>query len=232
MTAANPYGIQNLPLDERPRERLLHYGAEALSSTELLAIILGSGSKEKSVLQLAQELLGAFSSISELSDSSIAELCRIKGIGPAKAIALKAAFALGMKAAKQSIPPRYLVEHPVHAYYLLKDELEKEKKEVFVVVLLDCKGSVIRYERVSVGTLSSTLVHPREVFAPAVRHGAASMILAHNHPSGDPSPSEEDFTVTTRLIEAARVLGVPIQDHLVIGRGRYVSLRQEGVCFE
>lgn len=225
------YSVQQLPLEDRPRERLLRYGAESMSTTELAAVILGSGTKTAPVLQLAQEIICRFGSLQKLSDATIAELCEIKGMGPAKAIQLKAALNLGMRAAKQTIAPKYRIEHPLHAYHLIKDELERETRELFVVILQDVKGYVICHEIVSIGSLSNTLVHPREVFYPAIRHKAASLIIAHNHPSGDPTPSPQDYELTKHLVEASRLISIPIHDHLVIGQQQFISLRQKGFLF-
>lgn len=225
------YSIQHLPEEERPRERLMHGGAESLSTTELIAIILGSGSKEKPVLQLAHEVIGRFGGLRALAEATLAELLEIKGIGLAKAIQLKAAFNLGMRASKQAITPKYKIEHPSHAYYLIKEELEHEKREHFVVILQDVKGFVICHEVVSIGSLSQTLVHPREVFYPAVRHKASSLIVAHNHPSGDPTPSPQDYELTKALVEASRLMSIPLHDHLIIGQQGYLSLRQQGFPF-
>lgn len=225
------YSIQDLPEAERPRERLMHFGAEALSTAELIAIILGSGSQTKPVLQLAHEIVARFGSLRELAEATLSELLEIKGIGFAKAIQLKAAFNLGMRTSKQAVTPKYRIEHPLHAYNLLKDEMEHEKRELFVVILQDVKGFVICHEIVSIGSLSQTLVHPREVFYPAIRHKAASLIVAHNHPSGDPTPSPQDLELTKILVEASSLISIPLHDHLIIGQQRYVSLRQQGFPF-
>ena len=225
------YSIQQLLEQDRPRERFLALGAEALSATELVALILGSGHKTKSVLQLAHEIIAYFGSLQRLAEATLAELTTIKGVGNAKAIQLKAALHLGIRASKQTIQPKYRIEHPIHAYHLLKDELEQEKRELFVVILQDTKGFVICHEVVSIGSLTQTLVHPREVFYPAIRHKATSLIIAHNHPSGDPTPSPEDFDLTKILIEVSQVVGIPIHDHLIIGQQRYISLRQTGLKF-
>jgi DNA repair protein RadC len=225
------YSISHLPEQERPRERLLRYGPESMSTTELIALILGSGTKTKSVLELAHELVMHFGSLDQLATATISELCQIKGIGAAKAIQIKAAFSLGLRASKQVLAPKYRIENPLHAYYLVKDEMEKEKRELFVVILQDTKGYVICHEVVAIGTLSQALVHPREVFYPAIRHKAASLILAHNHPSGDPTPSPEDHELTKLLVEAGRLMGLPIQDHLIIGHQTYTSFRQKGFVF-
>jgi DNA repair protein RadC len=205
----------------------MRFGAESLSAAELIAIILGSGSKTKPILQLAHEIMARFGNLRELAEATLTELLEINGIGLAKAIQLKAAFNLGMRASKQVIRAKYRIEHPSHVYYLLKDELEHEKRELFVVILQDVKGYVICHEVVSIGSLSQTLVHPREVFYPAIRHKAAALIVAHNHPSGDPTPSNEDVELTKVLVEASRLMSIPLHDHLIIGQECYVSLRQQ-----
>lgn len=228
---ASSYSIQRLPEEERPRERLMRYGTEAISSTDLIAIILGSGTKTMPVLQLANEIMMRFGSLKQLSEATIEELCQIKGLGSAKAIQLKAAFSLGLRVSRQTVSAKYRIENPLHAYHLVKDELEKEKRELFLVILQDVKGHVVCQEIVAIGTLSQSLVHPREVFYPAIRHKSASLILVHNHPSGDPTPSPQDYEVTKTLIDAGRLIGIPINDHLIIGEQKYVSLRQLGMVF-
>lgn len=225
------YSIQHLPAEERPRERLMHAGAESLSTTELIAIILGSGSKSKPVLQLAHEVMSRFGGMRELAQATLAELLEIKGIGLAKAIQLKAAFNLGLRVSAQALLPKIKIAHPSHVYHLIKDELEFEKRELFVVIMQDTKGFVICHEIVSIGSLSQTLVHPREVFYPAIRHKASSIIVAHNHPSGDPTPSPQDLELTKQLVEASRLMSIPLHDHLIVGHQCYHSLRQQGFPF-
>lgn len=225
------YSIQNMPVEERPRERLIRFGPEAMSTVELIAVILGSGTKTVPVLQLAHELVARFGSLRGLSEATLEELCQIKGVGSAKAVQLKAAFNLGLRASKPDIFPKFHVQHPLHVYHLVKDELEKETREVFVAILKDVKGNLIRSKVIAIGTLSKTLIHPREVFHLAIRHKAASIILAHNHPSGDPTPSSEDFEVTDILVQVGNVMGIPVQDHLIIGLNKYVSLREKGYPF-
>ncbi len=226
------YSIQCLPEEDRPRERLLRFGPDSLSLIELIAVILGSGSKTMPVLQLAQELVARFGGLQQLTEATLAELLEIKGIGLVKAVQLKAALNLGSRASRQQIKSRYRIEHPSHAYQLIKDELENESREVFVVILQDTKGFLICHEVVSIGSLSQTLVHPREVFYPAIRHKAASLLVAHNHPSGDPTPSAQDLELTRLLLEAGRLIGIPLHDHLIIGKHSYLSLRQNGFSFE
>jgi DNA repair protein RadC len=228
---AESYTIQSLPEEERPRERFLKQGAESISTTELIAILLGSGMRGKSVVQLAQELLVTFGTLRKLADATIEELCQIKGLGIAKAIQLKASFTLGLRASQQMTQKKYRVEQPVHAYQLLKDQLQHEKREHFMIIMLDVKGYVINFDTISIGTLSRSLIHPREVFYPAIRHKAATVVLAHNHPSGDPTPSQEDIEVTEKLVSVGSLLGIPVKDHIIIGENTFVSMRQKGFTF-
>jgi len=225
------YSIKSLPAEERPRERLMRHGPESMSTAEILAAILGSGTKGKNVLDLAQEIVVRFGTLERLSEATVPELQQIHGLGQVKAIQLKAALSLGVRLKRETVGAKYHIDHPVHAYHLVKDQLENEKREVFLVILLDSKGCVIRDEVISIGTLSSSLVHPREVFYPAIRHKAASIILVHNHPSGDPTPSPQDFEVTETLVEVGGVVGIPVHDHIVVGKGSYCSLRQKGARF-
>jgi len=225
------YNVQSLPENERPRERLMRHGPEALTTAELIAILLGSGMKGMPILQLSQSIIATFGDLQKLSEATMAELCSIKGLGPAKALQLRAALSLGLRAAKANPTVKYRIETPLHVYNLIKDEIANAKKEHFIVILQDIKGFVIDYVTVAVGTLSQTLVHPREVFNPAIRHHAASIILAHNHPSGDPTPSPEDYELTKILVEAGHLMGIPINDHLIIGGNQYISLRQLGISF-
>jgi DNA repair protein RadC len=217
-----------MPTQDLPRERLLRVGADALSLTEILAILIGTGVSGKSVLQVAQDLLSSFGSLPALADASVEELSALKGLGKAKAIQLKAAFALAKQYALGVHEERPRVQDPQEAYRFLRAVFEGAREERFVVVLLDSKGLVLRWDTVSVGTLNQTLVHPREVFYPAIRHKAASLLIAHNHPSGDPTPSQADIRLTRQLQEAGELLGIPLKDHLVLGAGSYVSLREYG----
>jgi DNA repair protein RadC len=218
--------IKTLPLEERPREKLLQNKAESLTTAELVAIIIGSGTKNKSVLQLSREIVSSFGTLQSLAQATIEELCQIKGIGLAKAIQLKAAFALGVKLSHQLIPPRYKIDHPEEAYQLVRALLENKSQEHFLVILLDVKNFLIRHEIVTVGTLTESLVHPRDVFNLAIRHKAASIIAVHNHPSGDPAPSKQDKHVTEELRKGGELLGIPLCDHIIVGRGCYFSFRE------
>ncbi len=218
--------VRELPLSERPRERLRSQGAGALSTVELLAILLSTGTKKTSVLDLAAQLLAHFGSLKKLMDSSVEELMEIEGIGPAKAIQLKAALALAQKAFQECHPEKSVDTQG--AYELVRYELAPLKQEVLYVILKNVKGCLISVEKISVGTLSEVLIHPREVFFPAVKHKASSFILAHNHPSGDPTPSKADLEMTRHLIKSSRVMGIYLEDHLIVGASSYVSLKNAG----
>lgn len=225
------YNLKELPLAERPRERLTLHGAEVLSSAELIAILLGSGTKGKSVLVLAQELLSHFGSLNGIKEADLEDLYQIKGLGKAKAMQLKAALSLAARMGRESAVLPERLDSPKKAYAWVRDFVEHEKKEVFGVILLDAKGRAIRWEIVSVGTLTQTLAHPREVFYPAIRYLAASLILVHNHPSGDPTPSAQDKVLTQLLITASHSLLIPLFDHLIIGKNGYISLKESGIQF-
>lgn len=222
---------KTLPLNDRPRERLLNLGADALSSMELIAILLGSGTKGKPVLALATELLIHFGSLSRILDASVKDLCQVKGLGQAKAIQLKAALTLAYRVYREKTPLNEKLSTPLKAYLWVRDFVVHEKKEVFGVILLDARGAAMRWEVVSVGTLTQTLVHPREVFYPAIRYLAASLILVHNHPSGDPTPSANDRYLTRQLILASQSVMIPITDHLIVGKRGFFSLKESGFSF-
>lgn len=224
--------LKSLPLSERPRERLHQHGSEGLSNIELIAVILGSGTKGKSVLALATELLSHFGSLSQLLDASIADLCNVKGLGLAKAVQLKAALSLAYRVYREKASLQEELQTPQQAYLWVRDLIVHEKKEVFGVILLNARSHAIRWEIVSTGILTQTLVHPREVFYPAIRYLAASLILVHNHPSGDPTPSPQDYHLTRQLILASRSVSIPIIDHLIIAKNGYVSLKETGLKFK
>lgn len=223
-------GLKTLPAEERPRERLQREGVDALSLAELIAIVLGNGTQGKSVLDLSSEILQVFGGLEKLLDASVAELMQIRGIGLAKAIQLKAVFGIALKCRKPLSQSKYSITSPDEAYQLAQGEIAHLSQEVLFVILRDVRGNFLHSEMVSVGTLSQVIVHPREVFYPAVRHKAHSLIIAHNHPSGDPTPSKSDLELTRVLIEAGRVMSIGFDDHLIVCRDRYVSLRQMG-CF-
>lgn len=217
--------IQNIPLDERPRERLWHVGEEALSDSELLAIILGSGTQKISVVELAQKLLLEFGGLAMLAEASLEELSRIHGVGRVKAIELRALFALCRRLLRRPYAPHPQIKTPQDAYEALADLFFGEKKERLALLLLNTKLQIIGREVIGIGTLTEVIVHPREVFLPAIKRGAHSLILAHNHPSNDPTPSDMDYKMTERLTLAGRLLDIEVRDHLVICNSSYYSLQ-------
>lgn len=219
--------IKQLPLSERPRERLRMQGADALSTVELLAILLSTGTKKRPVLELAAHLLSCYGSLEKLMQASVEELMEIEGIGPAKAIQLKAALVLAYKATHEMRPLAPII-YSKEAFELIKQEAKELKQEAIFVVLKDIKERLISVERVGIGTLSQVLFHPREIFYPAVRHKAHSIIVAHNHPSGDATPSKMDFELTKHLIKSSQVMGIHLDDHLIVGRGSYFSFKNAG----
>lgn len=215
--------LKELPLEDRPRERLSRHGVEALSSIELLAILLGSGTKSCSVLQLSQELLAHFGSLLALSEATLSELKEVKGIGTAKAVQLQAAFALHRRIEEKERGP--LLDTSEKIYELIRHDLEDLKAESLMIILRDVRSRLIHRELLSKGTLTELILHPREIFHTAIRHRAHNVVLAHNHPSGDPHPSPRDLE-TTRLLQAAgRVVGIELADHLIVGKGSFVSLQ-------
>ncbi|MBI5272457.1 MAG: DNA repair protein RadC [Chlamydiia bacterium] len=219
--------LKSLPAADLPRERLARYGAEALSTIELLAILLSSGTKNLSVLELAAHLLGHFGSLRKISEASIPELCAIKGIGSAKAVQLQAAFAVAKRLEERADQEK--LDHPQKVFQLIGTDLRNQKIEVLLVLLRDVRGCLIHQEVISKGTLTELLMHPREVFHLAIRHRAHSVIIAHNHPSGDPTPSRQDIEMTRMLVEAGRIVGIDVADHLIIGGKTYVSLAEKGL---
>ena len=216
---------KKFPVSELPRERLMRDGIDALSLQELLAILLGTGTQGKPVLVLAQELLVDFGGMKGLLDASIEQLIKVKGVGKAKAILLKAAFGIALRASKEKLQPNPFVKTVQDAVEIAVPEIGFLKKEALLVILLDIKCRLIHQEIISIGTLSEVLVHPREVFQTAIRHGAYSLIVCHNHPSGDPSPSKADIRLTKQLLECAKIVGIALIDHLIIGNDSHISMR-------
>ncbi|MCA9463156.1 MAG: DNA repair protein RadC [Nitrospira sp.] len=221
-------GIQSWPPQERPRELLLAKGARSLSDAQLLAILLRMGKRKSSAVEVAMEVLTRLEGLRGLANRSREELCAVPGIGPAKAAQILAALELGKRALATPLTSGLRIRGSQdlfqHYYPILRDI----RHEMFKAVLLDAKHRLIRDLTISEGSLTVSIVHPREVFNLAVRESAAAIIFVHNHPSGDPQPSEEDHALTRRLLEAGEILGIRVLDHLVIGDGRYVSFADEG----
>ncbi len=222
--------IKGLPKEERPREKLLFYGKESLSTAELLAILLRTGTKEKSALEIAQDVLAMHESgILYLENCSPEELAGIKGMGTAKACQVLAAVELGRRAAIHPGKTRKQITNPDDIVQLFMEKMRYYKQEHFQVLLVNAKGRIMEEAEVSVGDLCSTVIHPREVFSQAIKRGAASVLFVHNHPSGDPQPSQADVKTTKQLVEAATILGIHVLDHIIIGDGRYASMKEMGL---
>ncbi len=223
--------VKNLPLEERPREKLLAYGAQTLSNIELLAILLHSGTKKKSVLQVAQELLSTYreEGLASIINLPPQELTQIEGIGPAKMATLLASIELGLRLAQNPSSNKYTIKTPQDAANYAMPRLRYEKKEHFALLLLDTKNQVMSFPDISIGSLNASIVHPREVFRCAISSAASSIILVHNHPSGDPTPSREDLLITNRLVKAGKIIDIEILDHIIIGDNKYTSLKEQGM---
>ncbi len=224
--------LKDLPAEERPRERLWKYGPEVLSNAELLAIIIRTGNRNETALALAQRMLselGQGEGLSFLVDATVEELTKVKGISMAKACAIKAAVELGKRIGGIKSIDKVFIRSPRDVANLLMNEMRYLKKEYFRTIQLNVKNQVLAVEDISVGSLNSSIVHPREVFKGPIRRSSAAIILIHNHPSGDPSPSREDIEVTRRLYEAGKLLGIDVLDHIIIGDGIYTSLKEKGI---
>ena len=221
--------IKNMALELRPRERLMREGIQSVSDVELIAVLLGTGSKNRSAIDLAYEIISMDSrGTGHLIDAGVKELMRIDGIGEAKACRIAAAFELAKRAAGARGPETVSIDSPSSCVELFMEKMRYYRKEYFNVLLLDSKGNILKEENVSVGDLSTSIVNPRESFTEAVRSSAAAVIFVHNHPSGDPAPSEEDIAVTERLKKSGDILGINVLDHLIIGDGTYASLKEMG----
>lgn len=221
--------VMDLPKMERPRERLLKYGPENLSNSELLAIILRSGSKEENILSLSSRIIKECGGLNGLVNMTIDEFLSIKGIGNAKATALIAITEISKRLKGLKAGDEIKISSPKDVGDLLMEEMRYLKKEYLKVILLNTKNVVISIKDVSIGSLNSSIVHPREVFNYAVRSSSSSIIICHNHPSGDPEPSEEDINITKRLKECGKILGIDLIDHIIIGNSKFVSLKEKGI---
>ncbi|PWT91504.1 MAG: hypothetical protein C5B54_05190 [Acidobacteria bacterium] len=221
--------LKQIPESERPREKLLTQGEQALSDAELLALILGSGTSSETSVQLAQRILGQFGGVQKLALLSAIELQDVHGVGPAKAAGLKAAFELSRRHVQrnENRQPQFSQSQTVYQYF--EPKLRGRVQEEFWVVALDTKNRLIVAQSITKGTLSGSLVHPREVFGFAIKNSAASIIILHNHPSGDPQPSLEDRKVTTQIAQAGKLMGIELLDHVIIGQSCYFSFRDQGL---
>ena len=225
----NSFTLHDLPREERPRERLQKVGADNLSLAELLALVIERGRRGENVLAIAQNLISHFGNLAKMKEATIEELQQVNGIGFATACKLKAAFELGEKAQTMTTEYGQKIESAKDVFKLLKNDLGNKKKEHFKVLSLDSRNKLISIDNVSVGTINTNLVHPREVFKTAIQHLAVSIILVHNHPSGDTEPSEADLEITKRLIESGKIMGTDILDHIIITKNKFFSFKDKGL---
>ena len=233
-TSEKSHTVHDLPYSERPRERLYNLGADKLSDSELLAIILRTGMKGESVLLLAQKLISHYGSLNDLFNASVDDLKKQKGIGPAKAIELSACFELGKRIKSKSLSDieahlkKEIITDPELAADVFRRHFTDLTKEQFLLASFDTRSRLLGVDNVSTGILTASLVHPREVFKAAIKRHAVSIIAAHNHPSNDTEPSEEDFKTTARLFEAGKIMGIKLIDHLIITSNSFYSFKENG----
>lgn len=221
-------GIDMWPPDERPRERLVRYGPETLTDGQLLAILLGTGFEGATALDVGVALLERYAGLSGLSRRGVREFCAVPGVGPAKAALIKAALEVGKRATAAPLTTGQRVTSSEDVFRHYRPLMRDLRREVFKVVLLDGKNAIIRDVTVSEGSLTLSIVHPREAFVPAVKESAAAVIFVHNHPSGDPEASPEDRALTRRLVSAGEIIGIRVLDHVIIGDRQYVSFADQG----
>lgn len=223
--------VKDLPLEERPREKLMLRGAASLTDAELIAVLLGSGTQKKSAIRLAEEVLSLYKErgMAAVAHTSLAELKRVSGVGDKKAAVILAAVEFGRRLSIRSAEKITVVHGPDDAARYAMPRFRFEQREHFAVMLLNTKNRILGLTDVSIGSLSASIVHPREVFRAAIAYAAASMILMHNHPSGDPSPSREDIAVTNRLAKAGKIMDIPVLDHIILGQDQFLSLKERGM---
>ncbi|EJO5346445.1 DNA repair protein RadC [Clostridium botulinum] len=225
----NNFKMKDLPKNERPQERLIRYGAETLSNSELLAVILRVGTKSQNILILANSLIKETGGLDQLFNQSIEELTKIKGIGVTKAVQVLALSELCKRFKTYKSGNEYKITTPLDVSNLVMEDMKYLKQEKLKIIILNTKNIVTYTKDVFIGTLNSSIVHPREIFCEAVKKCGASIIICHNHPSGDPTPSKEDINITLRLKECGKLIGIDLLDHIIIGENKHVSLKQKGI---
>lgn len=224
------FTIKELPESERPREKLCERGAESLSNEELLAVIIRTGSRTESAVELSKRVISRDNrGLVYLRDTTIEELMEISGIGKCKASQILAAIEVGKRINYHTAAEKVRVNQPSTVADLFMDEMRYLQKEHFRVVLLDTKNQIMVTEEISIGTLNASIVHPRDVFKIAIKRNSNSIILIHNHPSGDPTPSKEDINITNRLIEVGDLVGIKVLDHIIIGDKNYISFKEKNI---
>ncbi|MBN2367963.1 DNA repair protein RadC [Candidatus Woesearchaeota archaeon] len=217
--------IRDFPTEERPRERLMEKGPAVLSNSELMAIILGKGTRQMNVLEMSKGILSRYD-LRRLSEENVSSLCSIHGLGSAKACQIVACFELGRRLTSSSSEPKAMISCAEDVFRLLHPGMRLKKREHLIGLFLNTRKRVMKQEILSIGTLDASTIHPREILKPAIKESAAAIIIAHNHPSGDPGPSREDIDITKQIIRASKLIGIPLLDHIIIGDNCYVSLRE------
>lgn len=225
----NNITIKDIPLDDRPRERLIKFGAESLSNSELLAIIIRTGTKNENAITIANKILGSGCGLNFLAECNVQELSSIKGIGNAKAAQIKASIEIAKRMKNFRSDKKYKITAPHDAADLVMEDMRYLKNEHLKVIFLNTKNYVIDVKDLSIGSLNASIVHPREVYSEAIRKSSSSIIVCHNHPSGDPTESQEDINITKRLYEVGKLVGIELLDHVIIGDGSYISLKEKGI---
>lgn len=224
----NNFKIKDLPKNERPQERLIRYGSETLSNSELLAVILRTGTKNQNIMMLANSLIKETGGLDQLFNQSIEELTKIKGIGVTKAVQILALSEFSKRFKTYKSGNEYKINTPLDVSNLVMEDMKYLKQEKLKILILNTKNIVTYIRDVFIGTLNSSIVHPREIFCEAIKKNGASIIICHNHPSGDPNPSKEDINITLRLKECGKLIGIDLLDHIIIGENKYVSMKEKG----
>jgi len=221
------YTVKELPESERPREKLIKHGAQKLSNSELLALIIRTGNKKRTAIELSRDILKKFGGLNSLIELSVEEIEKIKGVGIAKSTQIKALIEISKRIFTSSAESKIKIKTPEDVVNLVGPELQFARQEIFKLILLDVKSQVIAIPQISKGGLTSSIVHPREVFKIAIKRSSAALILVHNHPSGIPEPSKKDIRITKRIIEAGEIMGIEVLDHVVIGEGIITSMKEK-----
>ncbi|HKL42472.1 MAG TPA: DNA repair protein RadC [Clostridia bacterium] len=227
--ANNYFMIKEMPTLERPREKMINYGSNALSNAELIAILIGSGNARQNAIELSSDIINRFGGLVALTDITHEELTTVRGIGDAKACNILAALELNKRVSTYALRKRLKITSPNDVCNIFMDELRYDKKEKFIIVLLNTKSEIISKELISIGNLNSSIVHPREVYKYAIKKSAASVLFIHNHPSGNPDPSKNDKNITKRLTEVGEIIGINVIDHIIIGNNRYFSFKENNL---
>jgi DNA repair protein RadC len=221
--------IKEMPDLERPREKMANHGTQVLSNAELIAILIGSGNKRQNAIELSTEIINTFGGLNKLTDVTYEELLTINGIGTAKACNILASLELNKRISQSSLNKKMKITSPTDVCNIFMDELRYEMKEKFIIILLNTKSEIISKEIISIGNLNSSIVHPREVYKYAIKKSAASILFIHNHPSGNPMPSENDKEITKRLTEVGDIIGIKVVDHIIIGNNQHFSFKEHNL---